>query len=89
MTIKYTKKFFAQLKRQNVRIRKSFKKAINQFAQNPRNTELNNHALIKEWIGHRSIDITSDWRAIYKEVKLAGETIIYFVALGTHRQLYK
>ena len=89
MTIRYTKEFFAQLKKQNVRIRKSFKKAIIQFSRDPNDKELNNHILRREWQGHRSINITSDWRAVYKETKLGSETIIYFVALGTHRKLYK
>lgn len=89
MTIKYTKKFIAQLKKQDVRIRKSFKKAIIQFSHNSNDTELNNHLLKREWIGHQSINITADFRAIYKEVEIASETVIYFVALGTHKQLYK
>jgi len=89
MTIKYTKEFTAKLKKQNVRIRKSFKKAINQFAQDPQDTELNNHALSREWQGHRSINITADFRGIYKETQSRNEKIIYFVALGTHKKLYK
>lgn len=89
MTIKYTKEFIAQLKKQNVRIRKSFKKVIIQFSKDPGNSELNNHTLTREWQGKRSINITADFRAIYKDNQLKDETIVYFVAIGTHRQLYK
>jgi len=89
MTIKYTREFIAQLKKQNVRIRKSFKKTIIQFSKDPNNKELNNHVLRKEWQGHRSINITADFRGIYKETQLRNEKIIHFVTLGTHKQLYK
>ena len=89
MTIRYTREFFAQLKKENVRIRKSFKKAIINFSQNPSNPELKNHALSREWQGHRSINITADFRGVYRETQLRGEKIIHFVALGTHRELYK
>ena len=89
MTIKYTEEFIAQLKEQNVRVRKSFKKAIGEFSKNPNNSVLNNHSLKREWKGYRSIDVTSDFRAIYKEVTFGNETIIYFISIGTHNQLYK
>ena len=89
MTIKYTKEFIVQLKKQNVRVHKSFKKIIIQFSKDPNNKELNSHALTREWQGKRSINITADFRAIYKETQLKNEKIIHFVALGTHKQLYK
>ena len=89
MTIKYTKEFIAQLKKQNVRVRKNFKKAIIQFSKDPNGKELNNHALRRDWRGHRSIDITADFRGIYRETRLGNEKSIHFITLGTHRQLYK
>jgi mRNA-degrading endonuclease YafQ of YafQ-DinJ toxin-antitoxin module len=36
-------------------------------------------------MGCGSIDITSDWRALYKE----HSGVAYFVEMGTHSQLYK
>ena len=89
MTIKYTEEFISQLKKQNVRVRKSFKKAINEFLKDVNSPILNNHELQQEWQGYRSIDITNDWRAIYRQVKFAGETVIYFISIGTHKQLYQ
>jgi len=47
---------------------------------------LNNHALTGQWAGYRSINITGDYRAVYR---LAEEDIAYFVALDTHSKLYK
>lgn len=89
MIVRYDPDFFRQLKKLNVKIRNHFKQAIFLFSKNPNDSALNNHKLHREWEGSRSIDINADWRAIYKEVTSANETIAYFVAIGTHSQLYK
>ncbi|MBI4253099.1 type II toxin-antitoxin system mRNA interferase toxin, RelE/StbE family [Candidatus Uhrbacteria bacterium] len=47
---------------------------------------LNNHALVGRWIGYRSINITGDYRAVYR---LDGENVAYFVDLDTHSNLYR
>ena len=88
MKIVYDSDFVTKLKKVNVRVRKSFKKRVILFSRDSNNPQLNNHSLRDEYQGCRSIDITSDWRAIYKEILLEEETIAYFVALGTHNQLY-
>ena len=88
MILKYTGNFLKQLKKSDVRIRKAFKQRILLFEKNPNDLELNNHPLQKEYIGFRSIDITADSRAIYKEVIQEDDTYIYFTSFGTHTQLY-
>lgn len=88
MRIAYDPAFIKTLKKLNVRIRKSFKERILLFAKDPNNLQLDNHALRKKYQGYRSIDITSDYRAIYKERHAGGEIIAYFTELGTHEQLY-
>ncbi len=80
--------FLAKLKKIDVRIRKSFKKRILLFSTSPHSPELKNHALRNEYKGYRSINVTADWRAIYKEVQIGEDTVAYFVAVGTHKQLY-
>lgn len=85
MIVRFTNDFFLQYKKADVRIRNKVDDCLRIFKRNPNNLQLKNHRLKREWAGHRSINIASDWRAIYREVRLAGETIIYFVALGTHR----
>lgn len=88
MIIKYDPDFIASLKRQNVRIRSSFKKKILLFSKDPLYPQLHNHPLREEWAGYRSIDITNNFRAIYSE-KVEGENeVAYFIAIGTHEQLY-
>lgn len=89
MKIKYDPDFIKALKKTDVKIRKSFKKKILIFAKNPNDPELDNHPLHGEHQGYRSIDINADWRAIYEELNEEDEQIVYFIALGTHNQLYK
>lgn len=88
MRVQLAPKLIAKVKKQDVRIRKSFKIAIGLFSRDPDYLGLNNHSLIKEWEGFRSIDVTSDLRAVYQEISEADETFAYFVDFGTHDELY-
>lgn len=88
MKIAYDPNFLKRFKKTNVRIRKKVKENVLLFSQNPNNPSLNNHPLKKEFLGYRSIDITNNWRAIYKEAKINKENGTYFVTLGTHKELY-
>lgn len=89
MTIKYTDNFLKKLKKSDVRIRKAFKKSVLIFAKNPNDPELDNHPLQKEYQGQNSIDITADYRAIFKKVILEDDTYVYFTSFGTHDELYR
>ncbi len=88
MKVKYDPDFLKRLKKLNVRVRNRFKKIIVLFAKDPNNSELNNHPLKRDWEGYRSINITADYRAVYKEVKIAEKIFANFVMLGTHDELY-
>ena len=55
------------------------------LVNNEFNEALNNHKLSGEYEGYRSINITGDWRAVYK---LIDRDTIVFVDLGTHSELY-
>ena len=89
MKVQLAPKLIQHLKKQDVRIRKSFQITIKLFSKDPYNPHLNNHALRRKWAGFRSINITSNWRAIYKVVDEGEEVYAYFVTLGTHKQLYR
>jgi len=89
MNVKLSSGFLKKLKKIDVRIRKSFKERIIVFSKDPSDPQLDNHPLKREWKGHRSIDITADYRAIYKETQIGDENVAYFVALGTHDELYR
>lgn len=88
MKIQYDPDFIKQLKKTNIRIRKSFIKQIYLFQRNPNDPVLHNHELHGEWKEYRGINITSDWRALYEERYEEGEIIAYFSYIGTHRDLY-
>lgn len=88
MKVKFHPRIFKQLRKTDVRIRNQFKKHILLFAKNPQDSVLNNHELTRAWKGYRSIDITNNFRAVYIEKKIGRETVAYFVAFGTHEDLY-
>ena len=58
---------------------------IRLFQQNHFHPLLNNHALHHPYEECRSISISGDLRAIYKEVP---PDIIHFIIAGTHSELY-
>ena len=89
MTVKYSPSFLVIAKKANVRIRSKLEERIAVFSKDPYNPQLNNHPLKERYHGYRSIDVTSDWRAIYHEVKIGKDTVAYFVAIGTHEELYE
>lgn len=89
MTIRYSPTFFRKLKKADVKIKKSVKKRILLFSKNPHDPQLNNHSLKKEYKGHRSINVTADWRALFTEKREGKDSIAYFVDIGTHRELYR
>lgn len=89
MIVRFTNDFRLQYRKADVRIRSKTDNCLRIFKKNPNDLQLKNHKLKREWVGHRSINIAPDFRVIYKERKLADETIIYFVAIGTHKQLYE
>lgn len=89
MKVVYGSRFLKKLKKVDVRIKKSVKERILLFSKNPQSRELDNHELRDRWEGHRSVDITGDYRALYKERQIGEETVAYFVTFGTHDELYK
>ena len=89
MKVVYDPLFVKRVKRLNVRVRKNIKIRLLLFSRDPNNPELNNHELSRKWVGYRSIDITSDYRAIFEEVEIKGDKVAYFVTIGTHKELYR
>lgn len=88
MTVRYDPTLLGQLKKLDVRIRKSFKEKLAIFVTDPLNPQLDNHALREKYEGYRSIDITSDYRVLYQEKLEGDELIAFFMAIGTHEELY-
>ncbi len=63
-----------------------FRERRNLFLQNPFHPLLNNHVLHGVYQGCRSISITGNLRVIYEEI---NSDAVYFIALGTHSELYE
>jgi addiction module RelE/StbE family toxin len=59
---------------------------IEVFQDEPFNKDLRNHSLKGKWFGHRSISVGGDLRLHFQ---VLDTTTAYFVAVGTHDQLYK
>jgi mRNA-degrading endonuclease YafQ of YafQ-DinJ toxin-antitoxin module len=49
---------------------------------------LRNHPLKEQFAGYRSIDVTGDYRAIFREAQAGPTRVIIFSYFGTHKQLY-
>ena len=85
--IDFSKRFEKDLKKAPKKIQKAFKNRLEIFLTDKFNPILNNHSLTGNYDNYRSINITGDWRAVFRELD-AGETV-FFDILGTHSKLYK
>ncbi len=84
MRIEFTSLFNKQREASPLEIKIAFREALELFLENPDHEALRNHTLTKEYAGVQSIDVTEDWRALYR---IEQENII-FILLGTHEELY-
>jgi len=85
--IDYSKKFIKSLKKAPNKIQIAFRNRLEIFLSDKFHPILNNHSLSGEYQGYRSINITGDWGAIFRERGSGGA--VYFVVIGTHSNLYK
>jgi mRNA interferase YafQ len=81
-----SKSFQKQFKRLPKKTKNKAIERLRVFIVDPMDHRLHNHPLTGEWAGYRSIDITGDIRAIYKNV---DERIVRFAAIGSHSELYE
>jgi addiction module RelE/StbE family toxin len=82
--IEYSPVFIKLIANAPTAIKVAFRDALDLFAENPNHPALRNHPLTGKYAGFHSIDVTEDWRALYREEKER----IMFADLGTHEQLY-
>lgn len=83
--VDFSKNFQKDFKKLDNKIKSKFSLRLEVFISNQSNPILNNHALSGAFANNRSINITGDIRAIYKEVEEGA----YFIAIGSHSKLYK
>ena len=82
--VDFSKRFDKQLRKAPPKVQETFLTRFNYFTDNPFHSVLNNHVLKGNYKGCRSINITGDWRAVYREEK----DVVIFLVLGTHSELY-
>jgi mRNA-degrading endonuclease YafQ of YafQ-DinJ toxin-antitoxin module len=82
--IEFSPAFQKLLARAPTEIKQAVQDAIDLFEEYPDNPVLRNHPLKEEYAGFNSIDVTGDWRALYRE----EAERYYFSGLGTHDELY-
>ncbi len=85
MKVRFHKKFVKDYGHLDVKIRRIFENRLQIFCTNPYQAKLCNHPLKGKWQGYRSINISGDFRVVYKEV---NEEEVIFVTIGSHSQLY-
>jgi len=65
-------------------VQAKFLERLQLFTKDASNPLLNNHSVEKRFPGCRSINITGDYRAIFKDEPSAS----VFITIGTHAELY-
>ncbi len=86
MQFKRDRVFKRQYKKLDRALRDKFQERLYLLVSDARNPLLDDHKLNPPYEGYRSINITGDWRLVYK--KIAADTY-YLRAVGTHHQLYE
>jgi len=84
MEVVFHKQFKKKFKKLTVKVQKQFYNRLDVFIHNKNHTILNNHSVDKVFTNCKSINITGDYRAIFRE---NGDVTI-FVNIGTHSDLY-
>ena len=88
MIISYSKNFNKSFKKVDKKIQKKFDEKVEIFFHNPNNPILNNHPLNWEFSWFRSINISWDYRAIFREYPNWTYEFVEFIDIWTHSQLY-
>lgn len=66
-------------------IRSKVHDRLNIFSINEFDPILNNHKLKHDFEGYRSINITGDWRIIFRKLE---DKVVLLYKVGTHHQLF-
>jgi addiction module RelE/StbE family toxin len=85
VVVRYTPEFTKQFKKLHPKIQKNFAPRLGLFLEDNYHPLLRNHELQGKYKNYKSINVTGDVRALYKE---HGDEIIVFALIGTHPQLY-
>ena len=81
----YTKSFYKSLKKRDKFVQEKARKRIRLFREDPFNVLLDNHKLKGEYEGASSINVTGNFRIIFKYI---NENSVVLADIGTHPELY-
>lgn len=84
MEIRFHKNFKKKFSKITLKTQEQFYERLDLFLKDKFDKTLNNHPVDKTFPGCRSINVTGDYRAIFKE---QDDTAI-FITIGTHSDLY-
>lgn len=85
MRIATSRSFDKQYNKHPIKVRKKFEERLRIFIKNQDDRILNKHILQGDWKGYNSINVTGDIRALYKVI---DSDFVYFIAIGSHSELY-
>lgn len=85
MKINYHKNFLKVFDKLPPKIKDKFYERLRLFRENFFHPLLNNHSVEAAYPYWRSINITGDYRALYKT---QSDNTIVFMKIGTHSELY-
>lgn len=88
MIVKRKNRFINSYEKLNRKIQDKFDEVYKKFIKNPFDRDLRNHALKWDYKWFRSIDVTGDFRAIFKEYPNWTYEFVDFIDIWTHSQLY-
>lgn len=81
----YTKRFQKSFDKLNPDLQNEVLSQIRIFREKPFYALLENHKLHGDYKGYSSINITGDFRAVFKHI---DKNTVVFAYLGTHSELY-
>ena len=85
MTVLLHKTFKKNFEKLPFKVQEQFRERLRIFLNNKFEKTLNNHSVSKVFPDCRSINITGDYRAVFRE---DSEDMVRFMNIGTHSELY-
>ena len=89
MQISYKKSYQKSFAKLDSIIKQKTLEKIELFLQNPHHPLLNTHFLKGKYKDFQSLNITWDYRAIFREVGKERYEFVEFLYIGTHSDLYR
>ena len=86
MRVHFHRNFRRSYAKLPMKVRAQFKKRLKLFLESPFDPLLNNHALHGTWGQFRSINVTGDFRALFR---MFGSDSVEFILIDRHGNLYE